>query len=145
MMYPDADIPVIQISLNHNLDPLTHLKIGKALRKLLEDNILIIGSGFSFHNMRAFDFAGREIEDPRNNEFQDRLIEICCDELDEEERFNEFKDWDKLPNARYCHPREEHLLPLHVCVGLSTGIAEKAFDDYILGKRAVAFLWRYVC
>lgn len=141
MMYPDADIPVIQISLNHNLDPLTHLNIGKALRPLLDENILIIGSGFSFHNMRRFDWTGKEIDDPLNNEFQDKLIEICCGEMDEEIKWEYFAEWDKLPGARYCHPREEHLLPLLVCAGLSINVGTKVFDDYILGKRATAFLW----
>ncbi|HHX60028.1 MAG TPA: dioxygenase [Epulopiscium sp.] len=141
IMYPDADIPVLQISLQGNLDPLTHLNIGKALRPLLEENVLIIGSGFSFHNMRAFDFDGNNIEDTVNNEFQDKLIEICCDEKDEEKRMESFINWGDIPGARYCHPREEHLLPLLVCAGLSQDVGTKVFDDYILGKRATAFLW----
>lgn len=140
-MYPNADIPVLQISLNHNLNPLTHLNMGKALRPLLEENILIIGSGFSFHNMRRFDFAGGNTEDPLNNEFQDKLIEICCSEKDKEKRIEYFKNWESMSSARYCHPREEHLLPLLVCVGASKDIGSKIFDDYILGKRATAFLW----
>lgn len=141
LMYPKADIPVLQISLNHNLDPLTHINIGKALRPLLSENILIIGSGFSFHNMRAFDFSGRNSEDSINNIFQDRLIEICCKEKDEQKKLEHFINWERIPGARYCHPREEHLLPLFVCAGLSIGLGTKVFDDYILGKRATAFLW----
>ena len=50
-------------------------------------------------------------------------------------------NWEKAPSARYCHPREEHLLPLHVCLGLGDSQAQVIFDDYILGKRAVALLW----
>ncbi|KDR94157.1 Aromatic ring-opening dioxygenase, catalytic subunit, LigB family [Peptoclostridium litorale DSM 5388] len=142
MMYPNADIPVIQISLHHNLDPLTHLNVGKALRPLLEENLLIIGSGFSFHNMRRFDFEGKNTVDPLNDEFQDKLIEICCGEKNEEKKREDFIHWENIPGARYCHPREEHLLPLLVCVGLSKGVAAKVFDDYILGKRATAFLWK---
>lgn len=141
MIYPNADIPVLQISLHHNLDPFTHLNIGKALRPLLEENILIIGSGFSFHNMRQFDFSGKNIEDSLNNEFQDKLIEICCSEKDEKKRMEYFMNWENIPGAKYCHPREEHLLPLLVCVGLSKDVGTKVFDNYILGKRATAFLW----
>lgn len=141
IMYPNADIPVLQISLHNNLDPLTHLNIGHALRPLLEENILIIGSGFSFHNMRQFDFAGKNIKDSLNNEFQDKLIEICCNEKDEEKKWEYLIKWGNIPGARYCHPREEHLLPLLVCVGLSKDVGTKVFDDYILGKRATAFLW----
>ena len=51
-------------------------------------------------------------------------------------------EWDKAPSARYCHPREEHLLPLHVCIGIANKPAQLVFDDYIIGKRAVAFLWQ---
>jgi aromatic ring-opening dioxygenase catalytic subunit (LigB family) len=142
MMYPEADIPVIQVSLNHNLDAKTHLEIGKALRPLMKDNILFIGSGFSFHNMRHFDFTGRNAEDARNNAFQNKLIEICCNPLEEEGRWSQLINWEHIEGARYCHPREEHLLPLHICVGLSTQAASKVFDDYITGKRATGFLWK---
>ncbi|MBK5200657.1 MAG: dioxygenase [Spirochaetaceae bacterium] len=141
IMYPDADIPVLQISLNHNLDPFTHLNIGKALRPLLEENILIIGSGFSFHNMRQFDFEGKDQEDALNNYFQDKLIEICCTCINEELKIDSLVNWEEIPGARYCHPREEHFLPLLVCAGLSTDVGVKIFDNYILGKRATAFLW----
>lgn len=141
MMYPDADIPVIQISLHHNLRPQTHLDIGKALRPLNAEKILFIGSGLSFHNLMRFDFAGRTIEDPLNNQFQDSLIRLCCNEKDESDLWRQFINWQELPGARYCHPREEHLLPLLVCAGLAVSQAEKVFDDYILGKRATAFLW----
>ncbi|MBG0763300.1 MAG: dioxygenase [Tissierellales bacterium] len=141
MMYPEGDIPVIQISLNHNLDPLTHLKIGKALKPLLEENILLIGSGFSYHNMSGFDFQGKDKKDSMNNKFQDELIKQCCLEKDYDKRWTRFLNWEEFPGARYCHPREEHLLPLLVCVGLSENKGIKIFDDYILGKRATAFLW----
>lgn len=141
MMYPDADIPVLQISLHHNLQPLTHLKIGQALRPLLAKNILFIGSGFSYHNLMRFDFSVRIKDDPLNNEFQDNLIDICSKDKDEADRWRQLVNWQEIPGARYCHPREEHLLPLMVCVGLSAAQAEKVFDDYILGKRATAFLW----
>ncbi|VDN48270.1 Dioxygenase [Petrocella atlantisensis] len=141
MMYPKADIPVLQISLHHSLDPLIHLSIGKALRPLLEENVLIIGSGFSFHNMKQFFLEGKNIEDPKNSEFQDKLIEVCCHEKNENKKWEDFINWESFPNARYCHPREEHLLPLLVCIGLSEDTGTKVFDNYILRKRATAFLW----
>ncbi|NLC13322.1 MAG: dioxygenase, partial [Chloroflexi bacterium] len=54
MMYPQANIPTLQLSLVRGLDPEQHLQLGEALRPLLDENILVIGSGFSFHNMSAF-------------------------------------------------------------------------------------------
>jgi aromatic ring-opening dioxygenase catalytic subunit (LigB family) len=141
LMYPAADIPCLQLSLLRGLDPAAHLALGKALRPLLEENFLVIGSGFSFHNMSAFQWVGPARSDPGNDAFQNWLIETCTASLSEEERELRLLEWDKAPAARYCHPREEHLLPLHVCQGMA-GVAGKViFDDTILGKRGVAFKW----
>ena len=58
MMYPQADIPALQLSLLRGLDAAAHLALGRALQSLLAENILVVGSGFSFHNMRAFSWQG---------------------------------------------------------------------------------------
>ena len=123
------------------LNAATHLALGKALRELMQENILIVGSGFSFHNMRAFSWQGTHVADPANDAFQNWLIEVCAGELPQAEREQRLLEWEKAPSARYCHPREEHLLPLHVCLSLANKPAKLVFDDAILGKRAVAFLW----
>ncbi len=141
LMYPEADIPCLQLSLVSGLNAATHLALGKALRELMNENILVIGSGFSFHNMRAFSWQASTDPDPGNNAFQDWLIETCAGDLTQAEREQRLLDWSKAPAARYCHPREEHLLPLHVCQGLAEKPAKLIFDDMILGKRAVAFQW----
>lgn len=142
LMYPEADIPALQLSLLRGLDPATHLALGKALRELLTENILVIGSGFSFHNMRAFAWDGKNVPDSANDEFQNWLIEVCTGTTSGTEREQQLREWEKAPSARYCHPREEHLLPLHVCVGMADQPGSLIFDDYILGKRSVAFLWQ---
>ena len=141
LMYPQADIPCLQLSLVRGLNPATHMALGKALRGLINENILVIGSGFSFHNMGAFSFGGAAAPDPANEAFQNWLIETCSGALTQPERDQRLLEWDKAPSARYCHPREEHLLPLHVCAGMAEGPAKLVFDDKILGKRSVAFLW----
>jgi aromatic ring-opening dioxygenase catalytic subunit (LigB family) len=141
LMYPQADIPSLQLSLLRGLDPAAHITLGQALRELMLENILVIGSGFSFHNMRAFSWQGMDKPDPANDQFQDWLIEVCTGPMPQSERERRLIEWEKAPSARYCHPREEHLLPLHVCLGLGGKPAKVVFDDYILGKRAVAFLW----
>jgi 4,5-DOPA dioxygenase extradiol len=141
MMYPQADIPCLQLSLLSGLNPSAHLALGKALRGLSGENILVVGSGFSFHNMRAFSFGGIGAPDPANDVFQDWLIETCTGPLSEADREKQLITWDKAPSARYCHPREEHLLPVHVCAGLAGKPGKKIFDDKILGKRSVGFLW----
>jgi 4,5-DOPA dioxygenase extradiol len=142
LMYPQADIPSLQLSLLHGLDPTAHIALGKALRGLMPENILVIGSGFSFHNMRAFSWQGMNAPDPANDAFQNWLVEVvCAASMSQAEREQHLTGWQRAPSARYCHPREEHLLPLHVCLGMADKPGQLIFDDYILGKRGVAFLW----
>jgi 4,5-DOPA dioxygenase extradiol len=141
LMYPQADIPSLQLSLLRGLNPAAHIALGKALRELLPENILVIGSGFSFHNLRAFGWGGSAGQDPANDAFQDWLIETCTAPLPQSERELRLVEWEQAPSARYCHPREEHLLPLHVCLGMAGTGAELVFDDLILGKRSVGLLW----
>ena len=141
LMYPQADIPCLQLSLIRGLNPLTHIALGNALRGLKDENILVIGSGFSFHNMRAFSWQGSGAADPANDAFQDWLIEGCTGPIPQQDREQRLIEWEHAPSARYCHPREEHLLPLHVCLGMAGGPAKLIFDNQILGKRSVAFLW----
>ena len=140
-MYPEADIPCTQMSLIRGLDPAAHLALGEALRGLKQDNVLVIGSGFSFHNVEAFEWHDDPSPDSANDAFQDWLIETCAGPLSQLERERRLTRWEEAPSARYCHPREEHLLPLHVCAGLASASGETVFDDYVLGKRAVAFRW----
>jgi aromatic ring-opening dioxygenase catalytic subunit (LigB family) len=142
LMYPQADIPTVQLSLLRGLDAGRHIAMGKALESLRRKNILVIGSGFSFHNVRAFSWGGANAPDPRNDAFQDWLAEACAGEMKDIDRERLLLDWGNAPSARYCHPREEHLLPLHVCAGLARGPGQLVFDDYILGKRAIGVLWQ---
>ncbi len=141
LMYPKADIPAIQLSLLRGLDAAAHIALGKALRGLRDQAILVIGSGFSFHNLRAFFGGEAGAPDPANDAFQDWLIDTCSVKADETARERQLVQWEKAPSARYCHPREEHLLPVHVCVGMAGRPATVIFDDQILHKRSVAFAW----
>jgi len=141
LMFPYAGIPCVQLSLLNNLDPAAHIAMGKALRPLRLDNVLFIGSGFSFHNMRAF-FTGNQSVDKQNTAFQEWLIDTCTDpKLSFNERASRLIAWQQAPAAHYCHPREEHLLPLHVCAGLSDDVAELVFDGEVLGKKTCGFIW----
>jgi 4,5-DOPA dioxygenase extradiol len=141
LMYDDADIPMIQLSLIRGLDSGQHLALGRALSSLLEENILVIGSGFSFQTMQEFSSGGGTSQDYKNDAFQNWLREICTGNFSQQEREKQFLLWEKAPNARYCHPREEHLLPLLVCLSMAQEPARVVFDDYILGKRSLAFQW----
>jgi 4,5-DOPA dioxygenase extradiol len=142
IMYPEADVPCIQLSLVNSLDSSEHIKIGKALSGLEYDNLLVIGSGFSFHNMKAF-FAPKTAEmEIMNEEFMQWLNDTCSNpNLEENERTRRLVNWEKAPSARYCHPREEHLLPLHVCYGVTNCACSEFFDLEIIGKKASVYLW----
>lgn len=141
IMYPEADIPCVQLSLNSSLSPAAHIKMGQALRDLAYPNLLIIGSGFSFHNMRAF--FGQETKESRakNEAFETWLIETCGSGLDEYVRQQRLVNWENAPSARFCHPREEHLLPLHVCYGAAQRPCDEVYELRILNKKSSMYLW----
>ena len=144
LMYPDARIPCVQLSLLGHLEPGAHIALGKALAAVREDNMLVLGSGLSFHNMRAL--LDPRVGDAREvDAFHDWLIETCtAPELPPAEREHRLIHWRRAPAAHFCHPREEHLLPLHVCYGLAsdrTLAAQVVFDGSVMGRRAVALLW----
>ncbi|KAA1172853.1 dioxygenase [Marinobacter salinexigens] len=143
LMYPAADIPCIQLSLMNNLDAAGHIAIGRALQALDYDDLLVIGSGFSFHNMRAFFAPDTPELRARNEGFEHWLEQTCMDAtLDEAERSSRLEHWEDAPHARFCHPREEHLLPLHVCYGLAGKPSESHISATILGKKSGMFGWR---
>src|SRR5512136_2906262 len=101
LMYPQADIPSLQLSLLRGLNPSAHIALGKALRGLSNENILVIGSGFSFHNMRAFSWQALGAPDPANDAFQNWLIEVCTGPLSQSEREQRLIAWEQIPSARY--------------------------------------------
>ncbi len=143
LVYPEADIPCIQLSLRSDLDPAKHIELGRALAELRQQGVLLFGSGLSFHNLQAF-FT----DDPGNNEdveFQHWLLDALVNpRLSEPERTQMLIDWRRAPHASYCHPREEHLLPLHVCYGASLADQSGArivFDDVIMGRKALGVMW----
>ncbi|MGZ5013056.1 MAG: DODA-type extradiol aromatic ring-opening family dioxygenase, partial [Methylobacter sp.] len=114
----------------------------KALADLRKDNVLVIGSGFSFHNLREFFTPSTKEARFMNESFEQWLIDTCFNsQLTEEERERRLKNWDSAPAARYCHPRSEHLLPLHVCYGVAGTAAKRVFEFEIMGKMASAYLW----
>jgi 4,5-DOPA dioxygenase extradiol len=114
-MYPDADIPVVQISLQPALGPRHHLQLGRALRKLSAEDVLIIGSGHMTHNLR--DWArGQGEPAPYAREFQtwvfDRLNEHDLDTL------ADYRS--RSSHGARAHPTDEHFLPLFLALGAAS-------------------------
>tara|TARA_R100000149_G_C5879629_1_gene144198 strand:- start:4429 stop:5175 length:747 start_codon:yes stop_codon:yes gene_type:complete len=112
VMFPAADIPVVQLSIETNFDPELHLALGRALAPLRQKNILILGSGLSYHNLREIRTIGAEPSAQFDAWLQKVLVSSSVTE-----RTNQLKLWETAPAARRAHPREDHLLPLMVAVG----------------------------
>jgi len=142
IMYPEADIPCIQLSLVKGLDPADHIEIGRALAYIGRPGLLVVGSGFSFHNMKAFFTPDSADTRAMNVAFDEWLIDtLSAADTDEADRAQKLTDWQQAPFARYCHPREEHLLPLHVCYGMAQSACSEYFELEILHKKASMYLW----
>lgn len=126
LVTPDADIPVVQLSLRHDLDPEAHLALGRALRPLRDEGVLIVGSGMSWHNMRGFSPAFSD----RAKAFDAWLEQAMADPAN---RDAAIRQWERAPYAREAHPREEHLAPLFVAAGAAEGEAGRlAFRDTVM-------------
>jgi aromatic ring-opening dioxygenase catalytic subunit (LigB family) len=131
---PEASIPVVMLSLRADLDPEFHLRLGKALAPLRDAGVAIVGSGMSYHNLRSF----RSGEDNASKVFDAWLAEAVT--APPAEREEKLAHWDEAPEARTCHPREEHLLPLMVVAGAAAeSVGQVDFRDVIAGKTFSAF------
>lgn len=113
-MYPDADVPVLQMSIRSPLDETEHLEMGKALTPLRDNGILIIGSGQSFHNLSLRGPQAREASD-QFDQWLRRAVEAPAAVRNES-----LIAWAKAPAARIAHPHADHLIPLHVAAGAAS-------------------------
>ncbi|KAI9023984.1 Extradiol ring-cleavage dioxygenase, class III enzyme, subunit B [Hyaloraphidium curvatum] len=137
LVLPEPKIPVVQVSVLESFDPEQHLAMGKALAPLRDKGIAIVGSGMSFHNMQAFRSSRfGSGSGPGRNEASQAFDTALTDAVQAEPaaRWQLLKDWQRLPKARYSHPREEHLLPLLVCAGAAGDDAgTKVHEEASLG------------
>lgn len=130
LIYPQADIPVVEMSLRAGLDPAFHVRVGAALAPLRERGVLIVGSGMSYHNNRTLLGGGDARAD--SVAFDAWLHTVCA--LPEPARGAALARWAQAPGARAAHPREEHLLPLMVVAGAGgSAPGEAVYEDQVLG------------
>lgn len=130
--FPNAAIPVVEMSVDRGLDPAAHLAAGRALAPLREEGVLIVASGMSFHNMRGYG-------DPRFTEPSERF-DAWLDStaaLDGPQRAERLASWESAPAARLAHPDAEHLLPLMVAAGAAQGRGEKIYGEHVF-KTAIS-------
>ena len=138
-MFPEADVPVLQMSMP-TLDPRQLHEIGRKLAPLRDKNVLIVGSGFMTHNLSCVNFpAGPDYEPPSwSKEFDDWADQMLAD--GDVDALLDFQQ--KAPAAVIAHPRTEHFAPLFVALGAASD--EKARTSvegfwYGLSKRSVQF------
>jgi len=133
LVYPEANVPIVQMSLKSGLDPAAHLAAGRALSTLRDEGVLIVGSGMSYHNLRSF-FAGGE------NSASDRFDAWLTDAVTSQDRAQKLMNWGAAPSARDAHPREEHLIPLMVVAGAGEPDAGvRIYSDRVMGAALSAY------
>jgi aromatic ring-opening dioxygenase catalytic subunit (LigB family) len=136
LVAPEATIPVVPVSLIAGLEPAQHLAMGRALAPLRRDNVLIIGSGMSFHNLRAL-YGGADVL-TRSERFDEWLNDAVTDEP--AARDKRLAAWSAAPEARFAHPREEHLLPLMVAAGAAgDDRGQRVYHDDVMGAATSGF------
>jgi aromatic ring-opening dioxygenase catalytic subunit (LigB family) len=138
LMFPEADVPVVQLSLRADLDPAVHLAIGQALAPLRDEGVLIVGSGMSYHNLRRF--WSTDATDVEAARAFDAWLAETLEAGDAGNREANLAAWENAPGARTAHPRSEHLLPLMIAAGAGAADAgHRTYSDRVFGKAVSGF------
>lgn len=138
--FPEARIPVAQLSLISSLDPATHVAMGRALEPLRSEGVLIIANGMSYHNMRGFMSPSPAVASTSKS-FDDWLTDAAAIAAPEDRR-DALVAWEKAPGARESHPRSEHLVPLFVAAGAAgSDGGRKDFSDSLMGARISGYVF----
>ncbi len=129
VMYPRADVPLFQISLQQGYDPAAHFALGRALAPLRDEGVLIVGSGLSYHNLRLFGPGAKIPSAAFDHWLDDALAQPAA------ARTQSLLNWETAPYARTCHAQEDHFVPLFAALGAAE--SEKAtrvyHDDNVFG------------
>ncbi|TWB87766.1 aromatic ring-opening dioxygenase catalytic subunit (LigB family) [Bradyrhizobium macuxiense] len=111
-LYPAGDVPIVQLSVRQDLDPQTHLSVGRLLAPLRDQGVMIVGSGSSFHNLGLRGPVAVEPSRQFDEWLQQTLLQVSA-----AERRQRVVGWTQAPHARLAHPQEDHLIPLMVALG----------------------------
>jgi aromatic ring-opening dioxygenase catalytic subunit (LigB family) len=113
VLYPEAELPLVQLAMKADFNPAEHLRVGELIAPLRDQGVLIVGSGFSFHDTRSIiSGAGKEASATFDGWLNETLVHSTP-----EERTRRLIEWERAPAARAAHPREDHLVPLMVAPG----------------------------
>ncbi|WJH36490.1 dioxygenase [Paenibacillus sp. CC-CFT747] len=129
-LFPEADVPVIAVSVDPSLPPQEQYRIGQALSGWTDRNVVIIGSGSTVHNFREMSFGRPDAADPWAKEFDDWLVE----RMRQGETEALFAYRDSAPHGRRATPDYEHFLPLFIALGAGSGEAELLHQSYQYGS-----------
>ena len=133
--FPEAKIPVVTLSLAASLDPALHLAAGRALAALRDEGVLIVASGMSFHNLRAYMQPETRERAQAFDTWLTRAVEAPSSERDAL-----LANWREAPFAAFAHPREEHLIPLMVAAGAGLDArGTRIFHDEPMGAAISAY------
>lgn len=136
LMYPNADVPIVLLSLKSTYDPIEHIKVGQAIAALRNERILIMGSGLTYHNMRGF---GRAESAAISYAFETYLNDAVS-QPDPKSRNDMLIGWQNAPGARLAHPREDHLLPLMVVAGAAgDDTGHRIFVDHVMNVAMASY------
>ncbi|MBA2672289.1 MAG: dioxygenase [Ramlibacter sp.] len=129
LMYPQADVPVVMLSMKSTYDPAEHIRLGQTIAPLRNEGVLIIGSGLTYHNMRGF---GQSQSTPVAEVFE-AYLNAAISEPDAGKRNDMLVRWQEAPGARLAHPREDHLIPLMVVAGAAgADVGRRVFVDHVM-------------
>ncbi|TDK64501.1 DODA-type extradiol aromatic ring-opening family dioxygenase [Sapientia aquatica] len=129
LMFPNADVPVVSLSMKRTYNVAEHIRMGQALAPLRNEGVLIIGSGLTYHNMSGFGRA----ESTRIAEGFQGYLNNAVEQTDSAVREHALLNWESAPGARLVHPQEDHLIPLMVVAGAAgESIGKTMFTEYVM-------------
>lgn len=136
LMFGQADVPLVLLSIKSGYDAAEHLRVGQALAPLRDEGVLIMGSGLSYHNMRGF---GRPSSTAVADAFEEYLNRAVTQPL-AEQRNQMLIDWESAPGARLAHPAEDHLIPLMVAAGAAgSDVGQRLVVDHVLNVAMASY------
>jgi 4,5-DOPA dioxygenase extradiol len=142
LLFPDAEVPVIPLSIQPHLGPAHHLAVGRALAPLARKGFLVIGSGNLTHNLRDFQLA--RVSGGGVPSYVRAFADWIWQRLAAGDLFALLDYRNQAPAAERAHPTDEHLLPLYVALGAAGDRARAerlhaGIDDHVLAMDAFAF------
>ncbi len=144
LMYPRADVPVLQVSIDTGRTPQQHFALGRALRALRDANVLVLGSGGATHNLAAYAHARGRTDDSVPPEWVEAFNEWIAGAVAGRRLEDLFRYSERAPYAAQNHPTAEHFLPLFVTLGAAhddePGVRiHSSYDRGLLSLDAYAF------